>query len=210
VERNLLVTLVLDLVVAFAVYSLAVQLFYWQLPRRKHVAPGTILAFLGAIVGSGLFARFPGGPVMTLVGAALGALALIFAAVKTGTPGSVVLTVDTEGVSGDTDKIAAEGFQIPFVWPSHFSVEKFGTVIFELIGKPGTEVTVEFPADNTPFGTDRGGKPRTTFTGTVPGRIIASPTVSPGRGKYTVRKKDPATGEVIVNDPSWGTPWRKD
>jgi hypothetical protein len=210
VERNLLVTLILYLVVAFAVYSLAVQVFFWQLPRRKHVVPGTLVAFFGAIVGAGLFARLPVGAPLVLVGAALGALGFIFVAVKTGTPGSVVLTVDTEGVSGETDKLAAEGFQVPFVWPYHFSVEKYGTVIFELLGKPGTEVTIEFPPNNTPFGKDRGGKPRATFTGTVPGRIIASPTISPGRGKYTIRKKDPDTGEVIVNDPTWGTPWRKD
>jgi hypothetical protein len=83
-------------------------------------------------------------------------------------------------------------------------------VVFDLVGKPGTVVTVEFPPDNTPFGNDRGGKPRTTFTGTVPGRINASPTIVPSRGKFLIRKKDPDTGEVIVNDPTWDTPRRKD
>jgi hypothetical protein len=144
-----------------------------------------------------------------LLGSALGSLAFVFAAVKAGTPASVVLTVDTEGVPEADDGLSREGFRAPFVWPPHFNVEKYGSVVFELVGKPGTEVEIEFPA-NTPFGKDRNGRARRVFTGKVPDRINASPVLVPGRGKYVVRKKDPVTGETMVNDPTWDTPRRKD
>ncbi|MGH9334309.1 MAG: hypothetical protein ACRD21_11230, partial [Vicinamibacteria bacterium] len=183
----------------------------WQVPRRKHVFLGTLIAFVGAVIGAGLFARVPGGGfAVEVLGAALGALALVFAAVKVGTPGSVVLTIETDGVTGHAGEFAREGFAAPFVWPYHFNVEKYGTVVFELTGKPGTEVTIEFPPDNTPFGTDPEGKPRSSFAGVVPGRINASPTVKPSRGKYLIRKKDPDTGTIVVNDPTWDLPRRKD
>jgi len=208
VERNYLAVVALDLVVAFVIYILAVHLLFWQLPRRQHVFLGTLVAFIGALLGRGLFAGFGGGGPLEVLGAALGALALVFIAVKVGTPGSVVLTIDTEGLSGHAEELSREGFAAPFVWPYHFNVEKYGSVVFELVGKPGTIVTVEFPPDSTPFGKDREGKPRSSFTGTVPGRINASPTVSPSRGKYVIRKKDPVTGEVIVNDPTWDVPRR--
>lgn len=209
-ERNYLAVVAFDLVVACVIYVLAVQLLFWQMPRRRHVFLGTLVAFIGALLGRGLFSGFGGGFLLEVVGAALGALALIFVSVKVGTPGSVVLTIDTEGLSGHTDELSREGFAAPFVWPYHFNVEKYGSVVFDLVGKPGTIVTVEFPPDNTPFGMDREGKPRAIFTGTVPGRINASPTLVPSRGKYLIRKKDPDTGETIVNDPSWDTPRRND
>ncbi len=209
-ERNYLAVVILDLVIAFVVYMLAVQLLFWQVPRRKHVLLGTLVAFIGTLLGRGLFGGFGGGAPIEVLGAALGALTLVFIAVKVGTPGSVVLTIDTDGVSTQADELAREGFAAPFVWPYHFNVEKYGSVVFDLVGKPGTVVTVEFPPDNTPFGKDREGKPRTTFTGTVPGRINASPTIVPSRGKYLIRKKDPDTGEVTVHDPSWDTPRRND
>jgi hypothetical protein len=210
VERNYLALVAIDLVIAFGVYILAVHLLFWQVPRRKHVSLGTLVAFVGTLLGRGLFAGFGGGAPLETLGAALGALTLVFVAVKVGTPASVVLTIDVDGVSGHANELAREGFAAPFVWPHHFNVEKFGSVVFELVGKPGTIVTVEFPPDNTPFGKDREGKPRTTFTGTVPGRINASPVIAPSRGKYLIRKKDPDTGEVIVNDPTWDTPRRND
>lgn len=209
-EKNYLAVVVLDLVIAIVVYMLAVQLLFWQVPRRKHVFLGTLVAFIGTLLGRGLFAGFGGGAAIEVLGAALGALVLVFVAVKVGTPGSVVLTIDTEGVSGHADELAQEGFAAPFVWPYHFNVEKYGSVVFDLVGKAGTVVTVEFPPDNTPFGKDRDGKPRTTFSGTVPGRINASPTIVPSRGKFLLRKKDPDTGEVIVNDPTWDIPRRND
>jgi hypothetical protein len=212
VDKNFLSSLVVHLVVAIVVYALAVQLAFWQIPRRKHALPGTLVAFLGSIVGWELFARFAGGVSTELLGSALGALAFVFAAVKVGTPASVVLTVDTEGASGserERRELRREGFHAPFVWPPHFSVEKYGTVVFELVGKTGTEVEIEFP-DNTPFGSDGEGKPRRVFAARVPARINASPVLVPGRGKYVVRKKDPDTGETIVNDPTWDTPRRKD
>jgi hypothetical protein len=127
-----------------------------------------------------------------------------------GTPGSVVLTIDTEGVSGHGTELAREGFAAPFVWPYHFNVEKYGSVVFDLVGKPGTVVTVEFPPEKTPFGNDRNGKPRATFTETVPGRINASPTILSGRGKYLIRMQDPTTRAVTVNDPTWDVPRKKD
>ncbi len=209
-ERNLLVPVALDLIIAFVVYLLAVQLLFWQFPRRHHMGLGGLVAFVGTILGRGLFERFGGGASLESLGAALGALALVFIAVKVGTPGSVVLTIDTDGVTGHAQELAREGFATPFVWPYHFNIEKYGSVVFDLVGKPGTIVTVEFPPDNTPFGKDREGKPRSSFTGTVPGRINASPTLVPSRGKYLIRKKDPDTGEVVVNDPSWDTPRRND
>ncbi len=209
-ERNLLVPVALDLIIAFVVYLLALQLLFWQVPRRRHVVLGVLVAFVGALLGRGLFERFAGGASLESLGAALGALTLVFIAVKVGTPGSVVLTIDTDGVTGHAQELARQGFAPPFVWPYHFNVEKYGSVVFDLVGKPGTIVTVEFPPDNTPFGKDREGKPRSSFTGTVPGRINASPTLVPSRGKYLIRKKDPDTGEVIVNDPSWDTPRRND
>jgi hypothetical protein len=210
VEKNLLAAVALDLAVGFVVYVLAVRALFWQMPRRRHVGLGTLVAFLGAVSGRGLFAGFGGGAPIEMLGAALGALALVFIAVKLGTPGSVVLTIDTEGVVGQGDALSRQGFAAPFVWPYHFNVEKYGSVIFDLVGKPGTIVTVEFPPDNTPFGKDREGKPRASFTGTVPGRINASPTVTPSRGKYVIRMKDPDTGKEVVNDPTWDTPRRND
>jgi hypothetical protein len=210
VERSLLVPVALDLVIGFVVYLLAVQLFFWQVPRRRHMGVGILIAFAGTLLGRGLFERLGTGAAIEPLGAALGALALVFLAVKVGTPGSVVLTIDTDGVTGHAQELAREGFAAPFVWPHHFNVEKYGSVVFDLVGKPGTLVTVEFPADNTPFGKDKEGRPRTSFSGTVPGRINASPVLVPSRGKYLIRKKDPDTGEVIVNDPSWDTPRRND
>jgi hypothetical protein len=209
VDKSFLSSLVVHLVVAIVVYLLAVQLAFWQIPRRKHVFPGALVAFLGSIVGWELFARVAGGMASELVGSAIGALAFVFAAVKVGTPASVVLTVDTEGLSGEEAELRRQGFRAPYVWPPHFSVEKYGSVSFELVGKPGVQVEIEFP-ENTPFGVDRDGRPRRIFTGTVPGRIDCSPVRVPGRGKYLVRKKDPDTGETIVNDPTWDTPRRKD
>lgn len=209
-DKAPLLALGLDLVVAFVVYILAVRLLFWQVPRRHHVFLGTLVAFLGTLLGRGLVERFGGAAPIEIAGAALGALALVFVAVKVGTPGSVVLTIDTDDPSGHASELAREGFAAPFVWPYHFNVEKYGSVVFDLMGKAGTVVTVEFPPDNTPFGKDREGKPRTTFTGTVPGRIIASPTLVPSRGKYRIQKKDPATGAVVVNDPTWDVPTKKD
>jgi hypothetical protein len=210
VERNYLTVVALDLVIAYVIYNIAVQLLFWQVPRRKHVFLGTLVAFIGALLGRGLFAGFGGGAPLEFLGAALGALALVFIAVKVGTPASVVLTIDTEGVSGHADELAREGFAAPFVWPYHFNVEKYGSVVFDLVGKPGTIVTVEFPPDNTPFGKDRDGKPRTSFTGTVPGQINASPAIVPSRGRYLIRTKGPNTDEVIENDPTWDVPRRND
>ena len=54
------------------------------------------MAFLGAVSGRGLFAGFGGGAPIEMLGASLGSLALVFVAVKVGTPGSVVLTIDTD------------------------------------------------------------------------------------------------------------------
>jgi hypothetical protein len=210
VERSLLVPVALDLILAFVVYLLAVQLFFWQVPRRHHVFLGGLIAFVGALLGRALFERLGTGTAVEPLGAALGALALVFIAVKIGTPGSVVLTIDTDGVSGHAQELAREGFAAPFVWPNHFNVEKYGSVVFDLVGKPGTLVTIEFPPDNSPFGKDKEGRPRASFSGTVPGRINASPVLVPSRGKYLIRKKDPDTGEVIVNDPTWDIPRRKD
>lgn len=207
-ERSYLAVVALDLVVAFMVYILAVQLLFWQLPRRQHVFLGTLVAFLGALLGRGFVAGFGGGAPLEVLGAASGALALVFVAVKVGTPGSVLLTIETEGLSGQVNELSREGFAAPFVWPYHFNVEKYGSVVFDLVGKPGTVVTVEFPPHITPFGKDREGKPRCSFTGTVPGRINASPTITPSRGKYRILKKDPDTGEVVVNDPTWDVPRR--
>ncbi len=201
--------LVEHLVVAVVVYALAVQLAYWQIPRRKHLCPGILISFLGSIVGWELFARLSGAMAVELLGAALGALAFVFAAVKVGTPASVVITVDTDDRSRLDEKLQSEGFRAPFVWPPHFNVEKYGSVVFELVGTVGTEVEIEFP-ENTPFGEDPKGQRRRIFAGKVPDRINASPVIVPGRGKYVVRKKDPATGETIVNDPTWDTPRRKD
>ena len=209
-ERNLLFPLAIDLFLAVVVYQFSVHVLFWQVPRRRHVFLGSLVAFAGTPFGRGLFERFGAGESLEPVGSVLGALALVFIAVKIGTPGSVVLTIDTEGVSGHAQELSREGFAPPFVWPNHFNVEKYGSVVFDLVGKPGTVVTVEFPQDNTPFGKDKEGRPRSTFTGTVPGRINASPVLVPSRGKYLIRKKDPDTGEEIVNDPSWDTPRRKD
>jgi len=210
VERTYLVGVAIDLVIAVVVYRVAVELLFWQMPRRKHVVLGTLVAFIGTLLGRSLFGGFSGGAPVEYLGGVLGAFALVFIAVKVGTPGSVVLTIDTEGVSGHADELAREGFAAPFVWPYHFNVEKYGSVIFDLIGKPGTIVTVEFPPDKTPFGKDREGKPRASFSGTVPGRINASPVVVPSRGRYLITKKDPGTKQEIANDPSWDTPRRND
>jgi hypothetical protein len=210
VERNQLTVVVLDLAIAYAVYLVAVHVLFWQVPRRHHVFLGGLVAFAGTVLGRDLFAGFGGGAPIDLLGSVLGAVALVFIAVKVGTPASVVLTIDTEGVAGPAEELSRQGFAAPFVWPYHFNVEKYGSVVFDLVGKPGTLVTLEFPPDNTPFGRDREGKPRTSFSGTVPGRINASPVLVPSRGKYLIRKKDPDTGEVVVNDPTWDTPRRND
>jgi hypothetical protein len=199
-----------DVILAIGVYLFSVHVLFWQVPRRHHIFLGALVAFAGTLFGRGLFERVGAGETLEPLGAALGALALVFIAVKIGTPGSVVLTIDTDGVSGHAQELAREGFAAPFVWPYHFNVEKYGTVVFDLVGKPGTVVTVEFPQDNTPFGKDKEGKPRARFTGTVPGRINASPALMPSRGKYLIHKKDPDTGEVVVNDPTWDIPRRKD
>ncbi len=207
--RTHLPVVAVDLVVALVVYLVAVQALFWQVPRRKHVGVGTLVAFIGTLIGRGFFAGFGGGFWIGLIGAALGALALIYVAVKIGTPGSVLLTIDTDDVTGDPG-LAKQGIRAPFVWPYHFNVEKLGSVVFELVGKAGMEVTVEFPEDNTPFGKDKGGKPRASFAGTVPGRINASPVLVPSRGKYRIRMRDPKTGVEVVHDPTWDTPRRND
>jgi hypothetical protein len=210
VESNFLLNLAIDIGIALGSYLFAVHVLYWQMPRRKHVLLGTLVAFAGTMLGRALFAGFDGGAPLEGLGAVVGAFALTFIAVKLGTPGSVVLTIDTEGVSGHGTELAREGFAAPFVWPYHFNVEKYGSVVFDLVGKPGTVVTVEFPPEKTPFGNDRNGKPRATFTETVPGRINASPTILSGRGKYLIRMEDPTTRAVTVNDPTWDVPRKKD
>lgn len=207
-EQRVLVGVVATFIIAVVVYGLAVQLAFWRIPRRSHWVPGTLVSFFGAALGGIVLA--PLGVAGAFSGAALGALGLVFAAVKVGTPGSVVLTVNTDGVSGEKADLDAEGFRAPFVWPYHFAVEKFGHVSFELVGKPGIEVTLSFPPDNTPFGRDPEGKPRCTFTGTVPGTINASPVTTPSTGKYMITKRDPKTGETVVNDPTWNIPRRRD
>lgn len=207
-EVNVAPMLVRTLIVAVVVYALAVRLAYWRIPRSRHWGPGTLVAWLGALFGTLVFGPLGMGP--GLLGAVLGALAFVFSAVKVGTPASVVLTVDTEGVSGDVKELEAAGQRAPFVWPYHFSVEKYGHVSFELVGEPGTEVTLDFPPETTPFGRDRAGEPRTRFDGVVPGTISASPVVRPGQGKFTVTKRNPKTGETVVNDPTWSVPRRKE
>lgn len=207
-ETRIVLSLVEDLIVAVVVYALAVRLAFWRIPRARHWGPGVLVAFFGAVVGGALLG--PLGNAGEVLGAVLGALGLVFVAVKTGTPASVVLTVDCEGVSGDVGELERSGQKAPFIWPYHFSVEKLGHVSFELVGEPGTEVTLSFPPESTPFGRDREGKPRATFTGTVPGTINASPVVRPGQGKFTVTKRNPKTGETVVNDPSWSIPRRKE
>lgn len=206
-EPDLAPMLVRSLLIALAVYALAVRFAYWRVPRSRHWGPGTVLSFLGALFGTSVLA--PAGVGASVLGAVLGALGSIFAAVKIGTPASVVLTVDCEGISGDA-KAAAAGQRAPFVWPGHFSVEKLGHVSFALVGEPGTEVTLEFPPETTPFGRDRDGEPRCRFEGVVPGRIDASPVVRPGQGKFTVTKRSPKTGETAVNDRTWSVPRRKE
>jgi hypothetical protein len=208
VEANVAPMLVRSVLVAAIVYALAVRFAYWRIPRSRHWGPGTLVAFLGAVFGTMVSA--PLGMGASVLGTALGALAFVFSAVKVGTPASVVLTVDCEGVSGDVKELEATGQRAPFVWPYHFSVEKYGHVSFELVGEPGTEVTLEFPTETTPFGRDREGKPRSRFQGVVPGTIQAAPVVRPSQGKFTVTKRNPKTGETVVNDPTWSVPKRKE
>jgi hypothetical protein len=209
VEKNLLAAVALDLAVGFVVYVLAVQLCSGSCPGASIAVPGTLVSFSAPLSEKASSPDSAGACRSRSWG---GARALaFFIAVKVGTPGSVVLTIDTDGVSGHADELAREGFlRLRSSGRTYFNVEKYGGVVFELLGKPGTVVTVEFPPDNTPFGKDREGKPRTTFTGTVPGRINASPALVPSRGKFLIRKKDPDTGEVIVNDPTWDLPRRND
>lgn len=210
-ETSGVVRLLAYLAVAVVVYGAAVQLLFWRIPRRRHWVPGLVVAFAGALTAVALVSRlWPTTPLLgELVAAGLGALGFVFAAVKVGTPGSVVLTIDTAIDSGHLEEFAREGFEAPFVWPYFLAVEKYGSVIWELRGVDGTEVVVEFPKDETPFGVDRDGEPRFRFEGTVPGRIVASPTLRAGTGSYTIKKTTPEGAEVL-GDPGWGIPRRKD
>ena len=210
-ETSGVVRLLSYLAVAVVVYGAAVQLLFWRIPRRRHWVPGIVVALAGALTATALVLRlWPTTPLFgELVAAALGSLGFVFAAVKVGTPASVVLTIDTAIDSGHLEEFAREGFEAPFVWPYFLAVEKYGSVIWELQGVAGTEVVVEFPKDETPFGTDRNGEPRFRFEGTVPGRIVASPTLRAGTGSYTIKKTTPEGAEVL-GDPGWGIPRRKD
>ena len=208
-QSNSIVQFGLYVVVAIVVYAAAVQLAFWQMPRRRHWGPGVVVSLSGALVGVLIVgALWPQTPMFgVLFGAALGALGFVFAAVKVGTPASVVLSVNCD-VDTELEKALHDGGdKPPFVWPYHLAIEKQGSVIWELCGKPGTTVVIEFPEDNTPFGCDASGKPRTRFEGQVPGRIVAAPTTTPGRGEYTVKMIAP-DGAASVGDPSWDLPRR--
>jgi len=198
------------LVIALIVYGVAAQLLFWRVPRHRHFVPGLVVSASGALVASLVVAQFwPETPLFGhLFAGALGSLGFVFAAVKVGTPASVTITIDTAIDSGHLDAFRAEGYEPPFAWPYHFAVEKYGTVIWELRGAEGTKVEIEFPADNSPFGNDRNGKPRSVFKGVVPGRIIASPTIRPSAGSYVIKKTTPEGAEVL-GDPSWSIPRRK-
>ena len=86
------------------------------------------------------------------------------------------------------DAVGGQRKDGPNVWPEHFQVTEGGSLSWHLRGPAGTKVVVVFDRGFDPFSPDGG--PPSLFSGSIgsdgKGIIVASPTVRPGAGDYSI------------------------
>ena len=104
------------LVVAIIVYQILNRLYFWSPPRRRHLVPGTLICFTGALLFIFAVRQFvPGDPFSAPVlarlvaAAATGAFLFLYGAVKFGTPMSVSMVVIAEDFVSTRHDLKAEG-----------------------------------------------------------------------------------------------------
>jgi hypothetical protein len=135
--------------------------------------------------------------------------------------------VDDDGRSSSSEEREAElrGFREdrglehpapPAVWPEHFFVAQEGSVSWLLYGEPGTKVRIVFDKDDDPFSVAGDRESPSEFIGiipelternrtiSVPGIIVAGPTVRGWRSGYTIIVTYPDGTEKTIDPDGEG------